>query len=74
MAKRVHIVISLLSAASKLSINQLKEEILNEAKIPWCNEIEDITLDDNEESYFDLKKQGISSTVAQNLMDLYTEK
>ena len=74
MVKKVHIVISLWEDASKVAFDQLKEEILNVAKIPGCNEIEDVTKEDNEESYLDLKKQGISSNVARNLMDLYTEK
>ena len=74
MTKKVHIVISLLDGASEVSNDQIKEKIRNDARIPWCNAIEDVTIEDIEESYMNLKKQGISSNVARNLMDLYNEK
>lgn len=73
MTKKAHIVFILLPEASKASVIQIEERIRNEAKIPWCKEIEEVSIEDNEESYMKLKKHGISSNVARNLMDLYTE-
>jgi hypothetical protein len=73
MVKKVHIIINLLAEASKSSNIQIEEKIRNEAKIPWCKNIEQISVEDAEESYKKLKKQGISSNVARNLVDLYTE-
>jgi len=73
MSKKVHIIINLLPEASKASIIQIEEKIRNEAKIPWCNQIEEVSIEDVEESYMKLKKHGISSNVARNLVDLYTE-
>ncbi|HDQ05176.1 MAG TPA: hypothetical protein ENN36_00440 [Candidatus Bathyarchaeota archaeon] len=73
MVKKVHIIINLLSEASKKSDSQIEEKIRNEAKIPLCSNIEDVSVEDTEESYNNLKKHGISSNVARNLLDLYTE-
>jgi hypothetical protein len=74
MAKKARITIKLLPEASEASNNEIEETIRNEAKIPWCKNIEEVSIDDNEESYRKLKKQGISSNVARNLVDLYTEQ
>jgi hypothetical protein len=73
MVKKVNIIINLLPEASNVSSIQIEEKIKNEAKIPWCNEIEDISVEDDEASYMNLKKQGVSTNVAKNLVDLYTE-
>ena len=73
MIKKAHIVISLIDNASKVSTTQIKEKIRNDAKIPWRNKIEEVFIEDIEVSYKKLKKHGISSNVARNLMDLYTE-
>jgi hypothetical protein len=73
MTKKAHIVINLLPETSNASDIQLQEKIKNEAKIPLCKEIEKVTIEDVEDSYISLKKQGISQKVARNLMDLYTE-
>jgi hypothetical protein len=73
MTKKVHIVTELLPEASKTPFTQIEETIRNEAKIPWCNEIKEVTIEDIDESYKNLKNHGISSSVARNLMDLYTE-
>jgi hypothetical protein len=73
MIKKAHIVIKLLPEASKASTIQIEERIRNEAKIPWCNQIEEVTIEDTEASYMKLKKHGVSSNVARNLVDLYTE-
>lgn len=73
MTKKVHIVANLLSEASKTPFTQIEETIRNEANIPWCNEIKEVTIEDIDESYKNLKNHGISSSVARNLMDLYTE-
>ena len=74
MVKKAHIVISLLDEASKVSTTLIKEKIRNDTKIPWCNEIEEVSIKDIEASYLKLKKQGISSDVARTLVDLYTEQ
>lgn len=73
MVKKVHIIIDLLSEASKTSNSQIEEKIRNDAKIPWCSNIEQVSVEDTEASYMKLKKHGISSKVARNLVDLYTE-
>jgi hypothetical protein len=73
MNKKAHITVNLLAEASKASTIQIEERIRNEAEIPWCNNIEEVSIEDVEESYMKLKKQGISSKVARNLVELYTE-
>ena len=73
MVKKAHIIINLLREASKASTTQIEERIRNEAKIPWCKNIEEVSIEDVEASYMKLKKHGISSNVARNLVDLYTE-
>jgi len=73
MVKKVHILINLLPEASNTSIIQIEEKIKNEAKIPWCKEIEKVTIEDIGSSYMNLKNHGISSKVLRNLVDLYTK-
>jgi hypothetical protein len=73
MVKRAHIVINLLPEASDASSIQIEETIMKEAKIPLCNEIEDVSVEDIDKSYMNLKNHGISSNVVKNIMDLYTE-
>jgi len=73
MGKKAIIVINLQLEASKASTTQIEERIMNEAKIPWCKNIEEVSIEDIEASYMKLKKHGISSNVARNLVDLYTE-
>lgn len=73
MVKKVHITINLLPEASEASIIEIEEKIRNEAKIPWCNNIEEVSVEDAEAAYMKLKKHGISSNVARNLVDMYTE-
>ena len=71
--KKARIKINLLAEASVLSAGQIKERIIEEAKIPWCKNIEEDAIEDVEPSYQKLKKQGISDSVARNIMDFYTE-
>lgn len=73
MVKKAHIIINLLPEASKTSNIQIEEKIRKEAKIPLCNNIEEVSVEDAEASYMKLKKHGISSNVARNVVDLYTE-
>jgi hypothetical protein len=73
MYKKAFIVINLLPEASEASTIQIEERIRKEAKIPWCKQIEEVSIEDVEKSYMKLKKYGISSNVARNLVDLYTE-
>ena len=73
MVKKAHIIINLLPEASKASTIQIEEKIRNEAKIPWCKNIEEVSIEDTEASYIELKNHGVSSNVARNLVELYTE-
>ena len=73
MVKKAHITINLLPEASDVSVFQIEEKIRNEAAIPWCENIEAVSVEDNDESYRKLKKQGIPSNVARNIVDLYSE-
>ena len=73
MVKKAIIVINLLPEASKASNSQIEEKIRKESKIPLCNTIEQVSVEDNEASYMKLKKHGVSDNVARNLVDLYTE-
>ena len=73
MVKKIHIIVNLSPEASEASTSQIAEKIKNEAKIPWCKNIEEVSIEDAEESISNLKSQGVSSNVARNLMDLYTE-
>jgi hypothetical protein len=73
MAKKVHLIIKLRPGASSSSDAQLEETIKKDAKIPWCNTIEHVSIEDNEESYQKLTKHGVSSSVARNILGLYTQ-
>jgi len=73
MVKKAHIIINLLPEASKASPIQIEKKIKEEAKIPWCKQIEEVSIENTEASYMKLKTHGISSNVARNLVDLYTE-
>lgn len=73
MVKKIRIIVNLLPEASEVSTGQIEERIRNEAKIPWCKNIEEVSIEDSEESIRLLKKQGVSRNVARNLVDLYTE-
>ena len=73
MHKKIHLTFSLLPETGDMSVVEIEEKIRNEAKIPWCNEIEQVSVEDSDESYTELKKQGVSSSVARNIVDLYTE-
>jgi hypothetical protein len=72
MVKKAHIIINLQPEASKASTIQIEEKIRNEAKNPWCKNIE-VSIEDGEASYIELKNHGVSSNVARNLVDFYTE-
>ena len=73
MTKKVHIIAELLPETSKMPITQIEETIRTEAKIPCCTEIKEVTIEDIDESYKNLKKHGVSDNAARNLMDLYTQ-
>ena len=72
MTKKVHIIAELLPEASKTPITKIEEMVRNETKIPWCNEIKEVTIEDIDESYKNLKKHGVSGNIARKLIDLYT--
>ena len=73
MTKKVNILFELPQEISNVPVSQIEETIRNKAKIPWCNEIQEVTIEDIDESYKNLEKHGISGSVARNLMDLYTQ-
>lgn len=73
MVKKIHIIANLLPEASEASTGQIEEKIRSEAKIPWCTNIEKVTIHDAEETIMNLTRQGVSSNVARNLVELYTE-
>lgn len=73
MVKKIHIIANLYPEASVISTDQIENKIRNEAKIPCCTNIEEVTIEDTEETIINLTKQGVSSNVARNLVDLYTE-
>jgi hypothetical protein len=74
MPKKINILINLLPEAFEESVDQIIETITREAKIPFCKQIETITIEDTDEPYNNLKKHGISNNVAQNIMDLYNQE
>ena len=63
MPKKVLITTKLKREAYKLNSNQIIKLIRKEAKIPWCNEIENITIEDNEATFHKLKKQGYPARI-----------
>lgn len=73
MTKKVLITTKLTKEAYKMTSIQIINLIREEAKIPWCNEIEDVSIEDNEATYQNLKKQGFSNNIAQSIIKLYTE-
>ena len=73
MVKKIHIIANLLPEAFDASTYQIEKKIRTEAKIPCCTNIEEVTIEDTEETIMNLTKQGVSSNVARNLVDLYTE-
>lgn len=74
MSKKVHLIINLTPEAQDAPASQIKERIKCESKIPWCKEIEEVTLQENDETYYVLTKNGISNNVARNILDLYNQK
>ena len=73
MTKKVLIIVSLLAEASKSTITQIEKRIRNDASIPWCKNIEKVTIQDIDTSYKNLRKQGIPSNIARTLIKLYIE-
>jgi len=74
MSKKVHLIINLAPEAQDAPVSQIEEKIKCEAKIPWCKDIEAVTVQDNDETYDVLTKNGISNNVARNVLDLYNQK
>lgn len=68
MVKTVHIVAELMLENSEMPINLIQERILNETKIPLCNSIKEITVDDMKDYCESLKKKGVSISVIDNLI------
>jgi hypothetical protein len=68
MPRQVHIVAELLLEHSEIPINLIQEKIRNETKIPWCNSIKEIVVDDLTEYCKSLKRKGVSVNVVENLI------
>ena len=73
MVKKVHLIINLRPGASTASDAQIEDAIKKDAQIPWCDTIEHVSIEDSEESFQRLTKQGVSGTVARKLLGLYTQ-
>lgn len=73
MTKRAHITIDLISEASDVSTIQIVNKIRKEANIPWCKDIIKVAIEDDDTTFENWKKHGISKNVAHNLLDLYTK-
>lgn len=68
MHKKVHIVAELRLDNSDIPVTLIQEKILNETKIPWCNSIKEIVIDDLNDYCESLEKKGVSINVVQKLI------
>ena len=68
MRKKVQIVAELLLESSEFSVKFIQEKIRNETKIPWCNSIKKIVVDDLSDYCKSLQKNGVSINVVENLI------
>ena len=68
MPKKVHIVAELLLEGSEIPVKFIREKIRNETKIPWCNSIKEIVIDDLSDYCKSLQKKGVSIKVVENLI------
>ena len=68
MAKKVCIIARLSPQASDATNDLIEQTILNDAKIPWCESIDEIVIDDLTEYCKSLQKKGVSSNAVKNLM------
>ena len=73
MTKKAIIIVNLENEAYRLKNIQIEKMIRKRASIPWCKEIEKVSIDDIKTTYYDLKKQGIAKNVAKSIIKLYTE-
>jgi uncharacterized protein (UPF0335 family) len=71
MRKKVIITVKLVAEASKESNNKIEREILKDSKIPWCREIEKVTIEEVENPYKELRGHGLSKKVARNVVRFY---
>lgn len=51
MRKKAIILIKLVPEASQVSKSQIEKEIKKEAQIPWCREIEKVSIEELEDCY-----------------------
>ena len=61
MQKKAIITIKLVPEASQVSNSQIEKEIKKEAQIPWCKEIEKVSIEE-------LRGRGFSKKVARNIV------
>ena len=74
MRKKVHIVAELLLEGSENSLKFIQEKIRNETKIPWCDSIKEIVIEDLNDYCNFLQKRGLSINVVENLIQhFYTD-
>ncbi len=74
MRKKVHIVAELLLEGSENSLKFIQEKIRNETKIPWCDSIKEIVIEDLNDYCKFLQKRGLSINVVENLIQhFYTD-
>jgi uncharacterized protein (UPF0335 family) len=66
MQKKAIIMISLVPEASQASNSQIEEEIKNEAQIPWCQEIEEISIEE-------LRGHGFSKKAERDIVRSYKD-
>ncbi|MBT8171527.1 hypothetical protein KJN74_01470 [Candidatus Bathyarchaeota archaeon] len=71
MTKKAVIIVNLIPEASKSTIIEIEKTIRNGASIPWSKNIENISIQDTEKAYYNLKKQGLSKNVARSLIKMY---
>jgi len=73
MAKKATIIISLVPEASEVANEEVEKEIRKEAQIPWCREIERVSIEELEDCYEELREHGLSKKVARNVVSFYEE-
>jgi uncharacterized protein (UPF0335 family) len=71
MGKKALISVKLIPESSEVSSSQIEKEIKKKAQIPWCTEIEKVSIEEVEDCYEELREQGLSRKVARNVVKFY---
>jgi uncharacterized protein (UPF0335 family) len=71
MGKRAIISVSLVPEAKEEENAVIRDQIMKESFIPFCAEIEKVTIEEAEDSYKKLRGHGFSKKVARNIVRLY---